>query len=422
MRQSLKLMMLVVLLSSLVFSMGLMVHEVKCQEVLAWEATQFFQYNIEGISLGVNPATGKKMVTVLFSVTNPKDPNKPYWDIKNDPQFKQPAGVSRLAVDVGWNTLDYNNTGSANESLSSILWGGGAGAALPISVNALTKSTALGGGKYQVTTDLPSPATHTGVIAIEGHPAWQVNVNGTLVWERVPVKSVYQYFSITDTTLVPRREVVNINKCKVCHDGNLHDGVEIPRLTLHGGNRTEELHVCVICHNPNQTDITYRTSGAEVSVDFKRMVHSIHAGGFRENPFIVIGFNSSVNDFSTVRFPAELRNCLNCHIEINGKGTFELPLQKSVRGSTIDTRSVPGVSVDVDPANDLKITPIAAVCSSCHDKSEVISHMISKGASFRVLQPDIDSGHVKERCADCHGPGRREDVRRVHEVGGEGGD
>jgi OmcA/MtrC family decaheme c-type cytochrome len=172
-----------------------------------------------------------------------------------------------------------------------------------------------------------------------------------------------------------------------------------------------------------------------VPVDFKTMVHSIHAGGFRETPFVVIGRDSSINDFSGVRFPATLSNCVNCHIDANGKGTFELPLKSSVLGTTIRTQSVyqvaqdkidpltkavlvPGQlrTIDVDPTNDLRISPIAATCSACHDKAEVRSHMIrTGGASFSTPQSAIGVT-VKERCVSCHGPGREEDVRRAHEI------
>jgi OmcA/MtrC family decaheme c-type cytochrome len=170
-----------------------------------------------------------------------------------------------------------------------------------------------------------------------------------------------------------------------------------------------------------------RTSAAETSVDFKRMVHSIHAGGFRSNPFTVIGFNTSINDFSGVRFPSSLQNCLNCHVETAGKGSFELPLQSSVLGSTVSTGSTyalaPGAirTIDVNPGNDLKISPTAATCSGCHDRAEVQSHMTrTGGASFATTQAAIGVS-VKERCANCHGPGKEEDVRRAHEIRSSGG-
>ena len=73
--------------------------------------------------------------------------------------------------------------------------------------------------------------------------------------------------------------------------------------------------------------------------------------------------------------------------------------------------------IDGDPANDLNITPTAAVCSACHDSAKVRTHMVTTGgASFSVRQSDIDAGRVAERCVRCHGPGRDKDVRKVHSI------
>jgi OmcA/MtrC family decaheme c-type cytochrome len=168
-----------------------------------------------------------------------------------------------------------------------------------------------------------------------------------------------------------------------------------------------------MCHNPNNTDAAYRTSGAEESIDFKRMIHGIHAGRMRKNPLIVIGRNGSVNDYSHVRFPAELRNCVKCHIDVNRKGTFELPLVTKL-GSTVSTGSFLGSNqIDINPANDLKISPIAATCSGCHDDSETKQHMIQMGAMFGVAQSVLEG---KEQCVNCHGPGKFRDVRKEHDI------
>ena len=367
----------------------------------AWEATPYFQYNIEAVDFDRTT----RVTRVFFSVTNPWANDLP-WDIKSDTPFTQlaPSAVSRLALDFGWNTREYTNTGSGSRS----------GPAYPISVDVLKNSTELfpDSGLYVASATLPPQAVGSGVVAIEGHPAWPVNLGGVQVNAPVPVKSAYRYFPITDSVAVARRESVDIHKCMACHDGT-----DIPRLSLHGSNRTEELRVCVICHNPNQTDIPFRTSGAEESIDFKRMIHGIHAAKKRTNPLIIIGRGGSVNDYSGVQFPAELKNCLNCHIEQPGLGTYQIPLAPSVLGSTIKTRSILGGTLDVDPTNDLKITPVASVCSSCHDSSKAISHMKDKGrAVFGVLQSQIDSGAVRERCVDCHGPGKDKDVRRAHSI------
>ena len=156
------------------------------------------------------------------------------------------------------------------------------------------------------------------------------------------------YFTITDASAKPRRQIVSAAKCMVCHRS---DGTgAAPQLTLHGANRTEEPQVCIVCHNPNNTDIPFRLATdpkplvgryvyPEQSLDFKTLVHGIHASttGFREDPLVVIAFNHTVFDASTlVKFPGELRNCVTCHIDNRTKGTFELPLSPDV--TRVDVR------------------------------------------------------------------------------------
>ena len=352
-----------------------------------------FQYNI----ISVTDTAPGQYPTVTYSVTDPTQGNAPY-DILSHPAFIAPNGVSRLAVLLGWDTRDYTNTGSGVRS----------GAALPISIDALARAIPNGDGTFSVTstTALPLSAMGTGVAAIEGHPAADLDGDG-LYESPVPERSVFKYFPITGTSIVERRKVVEISKCTQCH---------VPHLSLHGSNRTDEPQVCVICHNPNQTDIPFRTSGAESPVHFKYMVHAIHSAKMRHTPFVVIGRNGSVHDYSEVKFPRDVRNCLNCHID----GTFELPLPEGRLGTTIATGSTygPPKVIDTDPSNDLKITPIAATCSACHDDRETREHMIRGGARFGVLQAAIDSGRVRERCVSCHGPGRSRDVRKEHGLGG----
>jgi OmcA/MtrC family decaheme c-type cytochrome len=450
---------------------------------LGWEATQYFKYNIENVVVVNQPTlTTPGTLAIAFSVTDPTNGNTP-WNIKAVGPFKcseptdstlvcpSPGPSPSLMIDIGHNTTEYVNTGSRFDPVSggfslnpvfvNATSNPGLGAAFPIRINALRDAksctttpdpwgvcSGLPSGRFWVSSPLPpqliglvkTGVIGTGVVGMEGHPVWPATGTAT---HNVPVKSVVKPFPITDTTAQPRRQIVDFDtKCSKCHDGLLHDGREIPRLALHGGNRNEEPALCVICHNPNQTDIPYRTlasppstdplgSGVapEVSVDFKRMTHAIHAGGFRTKSYTVVGRNGTIVDFSGVRFPATLSNCLNCHVDVGGKGTFELPLLSTVLGSTVKTGSTIGATVDkmvdLDPTNNLRITPIASVCSSCHDKAEVRSHMVKQGARFGVLQSDIDAkvrdrlGVVSERCAFCHGPGKDKDVRKVHEIGTE---
>ena len=362
----------------------------------------YFRYNILKIE---NTGPGQ-FPKVTFSVTNPLNGNTPY-NIKTDPPFTATAdGSSRLFVQIAWSTSDYTNKGSGSERAVP------PAAAQPIGINALSASVQNPDLTFTVTSTKPIPTgtTGSGTVAIEGHPAQDTDGNGTL--ERLPVKNVYKHFVITGSTVVNRRQVVDIAKCQQCHQ---------PHLSLHGNNRTDEPQVCATCHNANATDIAYRTSGPETPIDFKYMVHAIHGTARRTTPFIVIGRNGSVNDFSHVAFPAEPSNCLTCHID----GTFSLPLGRNVLATTVSTGSSYGPNVvkvvDGDPANDLNITPTAAVCSACHDSAKSREHMTrTGGASFSATQAAIDSGAVRERCANCHGVGKDKDVNRVHSIQRDG--
>lgn len=386
-----------------------------------------FQYNIISVrgSSGGDVVAPGDLAVVTFSVTNPQT-GEPY-DLKTDPAWTQTAsGASRLFLQIAWNTVDITNTDSLSNTVS-----GGRGAAMPIPVNALgPRVVANPDGTYEATAPLPVPltASGTGVVGMEGHPAGPDATGAFTV--RIPVKSAFRNFRITDATAFPRREIVTVAKCMRCHKS---DGTGVaPRLALHGSNRTEEPQVCVLCHNPNNTDIPFRLAAdpkvligtntyPEQSLDFKRLVHGIHASsrGFRKNPLVVIGFNHSVFDASTLKeYPGELKNCVACHVDNGVRGTFELPLAAGVVGPTFDTRSFKPdgtVTIDTDPTNDVKISPIAAVCSSCHDKQETLSHMVfTGGASFSTNLAALDSGQVRERCVTCHGPGRTKSVRKVH--------
>ena len=399
-----------------------------------------YKFNLISVTGGATP-------TIQFSVTDPTNGNATY-DIASgtattNPVFKTPS-TSRLAIDIAWNTSDFNN----NQS--------GTNPAQPMSINPVDAcdgtpiadwTCTVSGGVYTLvkSTALPAGATGTGRIGFEGHLAAQDVAGAWTV--TVPVKSVVKDFAISGT-LTARRTVVDIAKCDKCHD----------QLSLHGGNRTDEPQLCAICHNPNDTDVNRRPKtvagipdtvaaidGKKMeAIDFKRMIHGIHAAaktslngattlyGFRNKGIVVYGFGNTANDFSDVRFPGILNDCSACHTTTtatSGIGTYELTgiwdsassTFGTVLGSTID--AAPS-AVDAgtlatqlaDQTDDLKISPTAAVCSSCHDGTTSQLHMQNYGALFSATQSTISTGPALETCAICHGPGRTADVKTVHSI------
>jgi len=359
-------------------------------------ASQSFQYNIENV---VDMNVGS-MPTVEFSVTNPLDGS--YYDILNDAEFTTCAGgASRLQIGIAWNTDDYTNTNSGADPAQPVAAGLNA---LACFGNPGATPVAGNPGWFSVTATAPLPADAVGTAAvtIDGHPA--VDIDGSI--ERIPVRNVVEYFGIDGAAASERREVVDIANCDNCHK----------ELSLHGNNRTDEPQVCVTCHNPNATDQRQRGAGDcdatlgpdDVAVDFKYMVHAIHASGETGVSYQVCGYNNSVHEYD-FHYPGHVNNCEGCH----KSGTY-FPVDPSeVLGTTVDT----GADI-VSPTDDVVISPNSAVCSTCHVADLAKQHMMQNGGDFNATKA-ADSTLISsgvETCELCHGPGRTADVEEVHGV------
>jgi OmcA/MtrC family decaheme c-type cytochrome len=356
-----------------------------------------FKYNI----ISVTPTTAGTTPVITFSVTDPTIADAPY-DIKTAAAFTAGAS-STLALELGWSAAgiaDFGNDGS------------GLAFGQPVSINLLGNAAVVAGatpGTFTVTSTVAIPATQTGTLraVMEGHPAGDVTIAGSFT-DKLPVKSVFRDFAITGTA-VARRLVVDIAKCDACH------GV----LSLHDNNRTDEPGVCAVCHNPNATDFAQRPAAArpEESIDFKRIIHAIHAGqadrgGFRTTGITIYRSDSSPHNFSSVVFPGKLNDCSMCHTGTSYQLTgpfWDAPAANGILGSTISTPTA-------NSADNLRITPIAAVCSSCHDGGLERTHMEDafNAGNFSATQAAIVA--APEACSFCHGPGRAVDIQVVHGV------
>jgi OmcA/MtrC family decaheme c-type cytochrome len=386
-----------------------------------------FKFNILeicGVAVDMNPvcAPGANP-TVKFSVEDPTGAGgHQYGDFYNvrstgtDPEFT--SGSASLSILVAWETRDYNNTDGA-----------GARPARAESTNARTSAAVADNmdGTFTFTSPNQIPpnggpngysASGSGTIGIEGHPAADFDGDGTF-GDRAPATSEVAYFGITDATPVPRRVVVDApTKCANCHD----------ILSLHGGNRNNNTQVCVLCHNPKNTDIGQRggmvgiDGKLEEGIDFKRLIHAIHAGeadehGFREEGIVVYGYGGNSHDYGHVRFPGILNDCETCHVDDtytlenrsgSGGANWEQPAQNGILGSIIDTGADDALRSD-----DRGISPTAAVCSACHDGAVEQEHMTALGGALFLSDQTAIQANI-ETCVVCHGSGALADVEVVH--------
>jgi OmcA/MtrC family decaheme c-type cytochrome len=240
---------------------------------------------------------------------------------------------------------------------------------------------------YKFKYTIPAEATGSGAIGIQGFKNAELSKpNGIVIKDVRDVGyNVVKYFSITDEDAVPRRKVVKIDNCNVCH----------ATLAMHGEAR-RNTDFCVMCHNASHTDEDKRKVAKgpmpPENVHYKRLIHRIHTGNKLGESFIVYGgppAKPGPIEFSDIRFPGDRRNCLKCHIP----GANEPPLQAGLLPTLI-----PQADGSVKPT-----APITSACIACHTEETTKAHVQTLTAS---------SG--QESCVVCHGVGRDFSVEKVH--------
>jgi OmcA/MtrC family decaheme c-type cytochrome len=298
------------------------------------------------------------------------------------------SALGSLSLTMAGPTSDYGYTSFGSDT-----------AATPGYVTeSATKASCSAAGTcvYTFTHAVPAGATGTYAIGLEARRTETI-LAGTSKQQSVQYGAAnpVSYFSADGSTVAPRRSVVGLSNCNQCHVS----------LSLHGTLRNNTEY-CVMCHNPSNTDAATRMNATNPAdkalppqgINFNMLVHRIHFGpnatadGAR-NPYIVVGFGGSHNDFSTTRYPpfspsgspGDTRNCSICHT--SGSET-NLPIT---------------ANPVVDPQGWINPNqPVAAACSGCHTSKPEASHMLGNTTA------------LGESCTVCHNPGDAFAVDKVH--------
>jgi OmcA/MtrC family decaheme c-type cytochrome len=270
------------------------------------------------------------------------------------------------------------------------------------------------------------PAIANVAVVIEGHPGIVTNGPGSTGpgATAIPVTSTVAYANVAGGTPIPRRIVVDIAKCNVCHNV----------LALHGDNRNNNTQACVVCHNPASTDVGSRQtlSGTvpgidglwEETIDFKVMIHALHDGNNLSaagTPFVIYGYGGSVNNFSNVVYPGYLNRCDACHV-----GTSYYPVDDTaVQATTFTTGLSTQMPNPTTVGNPIATSANMALCSACHKDygyTATEAHIEQNGGLLAVLKDAegrtiLGTNPAKvESCTVCHGPGGIADVAVAHHL------
>lgn len=314
---------------------------------------------LKGLNIQVfnvtNAAPGTKPV-VTFAVTN------------NDGSFVDPSTLGSFSFIFGGPTVEYGNNFLTER----------------VGKNAVSSATT---STYTFPDAIPADATGTWTLSADFYRTVTLNPAPETASEatvREAGQNPIYNVAITDAQPVARRTVVDLNKCNVCHN----------QLALHGGQRFK-VQECVICHNPNNTDTTYRPAdqAPAETIHFKYLIHRIHTGENMTLPYTIYGYHGSVNNFNDVLFPGDRRDCLKCHATVPSgqQQTFEVPLPDGV----LPTPTLRNPYIQL-------MQPTAAACLSCHDEKDAAAHAVTMTASFG------------EACEVCHGTDADYAVAKVH--------
>lgn len=253
-----------------------------------------------------------------------------------------------------------------------------------VSENVRGASGSNGTYTYTFKAAVPANATGSYSIGIEGFR------NITLLPGTTRATTVRDFgdnvvidFSTDTSAAAPHAVEVMTANCNHCHY----------KLMAHSGFRNQTQY-CILCHNPTATDAAQRpaSAGPPQAIDFPILVHRIHQGEASDpngqlTPYIVYGFGGSVNDFSDVRFPGDLRDCAKCHVN----NSQQLPLPAG-RVNVVNPR---GWYSPMGPAT--------AACTACHTSKSTAAHTSVNTSS-----------QFGEACDVCHGVNGDFSVDKVH--------
>jgi OmcA/MtrC family decaheme c-type cytochrome len=327
----------------------------QCKNCHTAEATLDFDASIPGAHVIPNASTSLPgIVLQVVKVDNATPGNAPTVTFKVTDKSGAAVDISKLTqirVVLGGPNGDYQ-TGSGG---------------IRVSEDPSKTAGANGVYTYTMTNKLPAAAKGSYTVSLEARNSVTLMAGTTKETAATDcAKPVEYYFSVDQSAVAPRRQVVSSEKCMACHQ----------TLTfVHGGTRGETQE-CVICHNPTLTDGT-----SKQSVNYAWQIHSIHRGENLANPYVL-----GTTNYQEVRFPGDLRVCSTCHVNDS--------YQVDNVGATAPVASTGGFMTPT--------APISAACQGCHDDLASAAHALA------------NTNAMGETCKVCHGKSAEFAVDNVH--------
>jgi len=286
------------------------------------------------------------------------------------------------------------------------------------SVNLATTNTTCNAGvaTTTITPDRVAGAT-AARIALQGKPRVISVADPTALMQVRAKTPVYDFLVGSGDPAPARRTIADTAECLKCHVGSLYQ---------HGGNRVDNVDMCIVCHNSASNEQNVRVGmGVDASeaydgkagqtYEFKSMLHAIHSTGeaarfgdvnqapiviYRnrgiyawaesrdmlsnwpgEGPQIVYGSDNVTqnHNFHTPTFPRIENDCGACHAD---SFVDLLPEQAVGMATTLEAGADPWNN----QLDDVLQGAGAAACTSCHSDSAAKGHAYQNGWTPQVFE------------------------------------
>ena len=272
-----------------------------------------------------------------------------------------------------------------------------------LSVNVTTDNTVCASNVATTTIPVDATTAERGIIALQGKPRTPSPADPA-VGQRVRVKTPTYEFLVGDGSppAALRRDIVDNDQCLKCHVGSLYQ---------HGGNRVDNVGMCILCHNSasNEKNVRTATMGIDPAdtydgrtgqtFEMKTMLHRIHSAGVTGQPPYVIYRGRGIYAFA----PAGT-------VLPNWPGTGV----QEVFGSTIDNDGNPGTYSIAHNFHSPTYPRSLNECAACHvatlpvqpDQTKAMASTQDAGGSVWEDQiDDVLQGAATTACITCHADG-----------------
>jgi len=268
-----------------------------------------------------------------------------------------------------------------------------------LSVNVTVDNTVCALGVATTTIPVDVVGAERGIVALQGKPR-VVSVLDPAATMSVRAKTPTYEWLVGDGSqpVAMRRDIVDTGECLKCHVGSLYQ---------HGGNRVDNVGMCILCHNSASNEKSVRVGmGVDASeaydgkvgetFEMKTMLHRIHSSGTPGLPPYVIYRNRGIYGFATdasllpnwpgtgqqvvfgsndvttnhnfhsPTYPRALNACAACHVP----NLATQPDQTQAMAATVDA----GSDVWENQLDDVLQGAATTACITCHADSASKGH------------------------------------------------